>query len=94
MGIKQEHFWCRKRFCDQSLNLSKNFRAVRDFVLSPEINGKVHAMVSLHTHGQLFILPYNYHKQTYPEDYQELVKKFQIFLKKLNFLVRVSPTSE
>uniref|UniRef100_A0A914CH28 Peptidase M14 carboxypeptidase A domain-containing protein n=1 Tax=Acrobeloides nanus TaxID=290746 RepID=A0A914CH28_9BILA len=48
-------------------------RAVRDFVLSPEINGKVHAMVSLHTHGQLFILPYNYHKQTYPEDYQELL---------------------
>ncbi|KAH7730098.1 Protein W01A8.6 [Aphelenchoides avenae] len=47
-------------------------RAVRDFVLSNEINGRVHAMVSMHTHGQLFILPFNYHRKTYPKDYADL----------------------
>ncbi|KAI6234416.1 Peptidase-M14 domain-containing protein [Aphelenchoides fujianensis] len=47
-------------------------RAVRDFLLSPEINGRVAALVSLHTHGQFFILPYNYARKTYPDDYQDL----------------------
>ncbi|CAD5209157.1 unnamed protein product [Bursaphelenchus xylophilus] len=48
--------------------------AMRDFVLTNEINGKVKAMVSLHTHGQLFILPYNFKRRTYPEDYDDLEK--------------------
>ncbi|KIH56548.1 hypothetical protein ANCDUO_13270 [Ancylostoma duodenale] len=47
--------------------------AVRDFVLSHEIYGRLHALVSMHTHGQLWILPYNHHKRTYPEDFRELV---------------------
>ncbi|ETN75335.1 zinc carboxypeptidase [Necator americanus] len=47
-------------------------RAVRDFVLSREIYGRLHALVSMHTHGQLWILPYNHHKRTYPEDFREL----------------------
>ncbi|EYB95982.1 hypothetical protein Y032_0154g2972 [Ancylostoma ceylanicum] len=47
-------------------------RAVRDFVLSHEIYGRLHALVSMHTHGQLWILPYNHHKRTYPEDFREL----------------------
>lgn len=47
-------------------------RAVRDFVMTPEINGNVHAMISMHTHGQLFILPFNYRRRTYPEDYADL----------------------
>ncbi|WKX88749.1 hypothetical protein Q1695_008404 [Nippostrongylus brasiliensis] len=47
-------------------------RAVRDFVLSKEIYGRLHALVSLHTHGQLWILPYNHHKRTYPEDFKDL----------------------
>ncbi|KAK6013896.1 zinc carboxypeptidase, partial [Ostertagia ostertagi] len=47
-------------------------RAVRDFVLSKEVYGRLHALVSMHTHGQLWILPYNHHKRTYPEDFKEL----------------------
>ncbi|CAI4230024.1 unnamed protein product [Auanema sp. JU1783] len=47
-------------------------RAVRDFILSKEIYGRLHALVSLHTHGQLWILPYNHHKRTYPEDFKDL----------------------
>ncbi|CAD6184499.1 unnamed protein product [Caenorhabditis auriculariae] len=49
-------------------------RAVRDFVMSKEIYGRLYAMVSMHTHGQLWILPYNHHKRTYPEDYKDLEK--------------------
>ncbi|XGW23738.1 hypothetical protein V3C99_005728, partial [Haemonchus contortus] len=49
-------------------------RAVRDFVLSKEVYGRLHALVSMHTHGQLWILPYNHHKRTYPEDFKELEK--------------------
>ncbi|VDM85255.1 unnamed protein product [Strongylus vulgaris] len=26
----------------------------------------------MHTHGQLWILPYNHHKRTYPEDFKDL----------------------
>jgi hypothetical protein len=29
-------------------------------------------MVSLHTHGQLLILPYNFQRFTYPEDFKDL----------------------
>uniref|UniRef100_A0A1I7ZDV2 Peptidase_M14 domain-containing protein n=1 Tax=Steinernema glaseri TaxID=37863 RepID=A0A1I7ZDV2_9BILA len=46
--------------------------AVRDFILSKEMKGKVDAYVSLHTHGQIFILPYNDHKKSYPDDYADL----------------------
>ncbi|KAI6208355.1 Peptidase-M14 domain-containing protein [Aphelenchoides besseyi] len=46
--------------------------AIRDFFLSPEINGNVQAVISLHTHGQFFILPYNFARKTYPDDYQDL----------------------
>lgn len=28
--------------------------------------------MSMHTHGQLWILPYNHHKRTYPEDFKDL----------------------
>lgn len=48
-------------------------RALRDYITSDEINGKVHALISMHTHGQLFILPYNYHRKLYPDDYADLV---------------------
>ncbi|EGT43988.1 hypothetical protein CAEBREN_32183 [Caenorhabditis brenneri] len=47
-------------------------RAVRDFVMSSEIYGRLYALVSMHTHGQLWILPYNYHKRTYPQDFKDL----------------------
>ena len=30
--------------------------------------------ISLHTHGQLIILPYNFRRNVYPEDYEELVR--------------------
>lgn len=40
--------------------------------MSSEINDNVKALISLHTHGQLFIVPYNFHRLTYPEDYKDL----------------------
>lgn len=42
--------------------------------MSEEINGAVKGMVSMHTHGQLFILPYNFKRRTYPEDYEDMEK--------------------
>ncbi|CAI5438406.1 unnamed protein product [Caenorhabditis angaria] len=47
-------------------------RAVRDFIMSSEIYGRLYALVSMHTHGQLWILPYNYQKRTYPQDFKDL----------------------
>jgi hypothetical protein len=48
-------------------------RAFRDFFVSPRVNGKIHAFISFHTHGQLFILPYNFKRHQYPSDYPELL---------------------
>ncbi|TKR96837.1 hypothetical protein L596_010799 [Steinernema carpocapsae] len=47
-------------------------RAVRDFIRSSEVKDKIDAYVSLHTHGQIFILPYNDHRKSYPEDFADL----------------------
>ncbi|VDK42300.1 unnamed protein product [Anisakis simplex] len=47
-------------------------RGVRNFILSPEIFYKLDALVSMHTHGQFFILPYNHKRQTYPPDIEDL----------------------
>ena len=44
--------------------------------MSSEIYGRLYALVSMHTHGQLWILPYNYHKRTYPQDFKDLVSVF------------------
>jgi hypothetical protein len=43
--------------------------------MSKEVYGQLYALVSLHTHGQMWILPYNHHKNTYPEDYRDLVSE-------------------
>ncbi|KAK6023205.1 zinc carboxypeptidase, partial [Ostertagia ostertagi] len=63
-----------KDVCCEGVDLNRNYDlgAVRDFVLSKEVYGRLHALVSMHTHGQLWILPYNHHKRTYPEDFKEL----------------------
>lgn len=58
--------------CSKS-NFWRSFRAVRDFIMSSEIYGRLYALVSMHTHGQLWILPYNYQKRTYPQDIKDLV---------------------
>ncbi|VDK38741.1 unnamed protein product [Gongylonema pulchrum] len=47
--------------------------AVRDIMTSAELRGKVDAVISMHTHGQLIILPYNHRRNTYPSDYADLV---------------------
>ncbi|VDM46354.1 unnamed protein product, partial [Toxocara canis] len=47
-------------------------RAVRDFLFSSEVYGKLDALVSMHTHGQFFFLPYNHKRQTYPQDIDDL----------------------
>lgn len=52
-------------------------RAFRDFLLSTEAQ-RIHAFISFHTHGQLFILPYNYKKRVYPTDYPDLVSSYLI----------------
>ncbi|CAJ0956605.1 unnamed protein product, partial [Mesorhabditis belari] len=47
-------------------------RAVRDYVTSRELSGRIHAFFSMHTHGQLWILPYNDHRKHHPKDYADL----------------------
>lgn len=49
-------------------------RAVRDFITGPEVKDKVDALVSMHTHGQFFLLPYNHKRDTYPVDIEDLRK--------------------
>ena len=43
--------------------------------MSKEVYCQLYALVSLHTHGQMWILPYNHNKNTYPEDYRDLVSE-------------------
>uniref|UniRef100_A0A7E4V1C3 Peptidase_M14 domain-containing protein n=1 Tax=Panagrellus redivivus TaxID=6233 RepID=A0A7E4V1C3_PANRE len=47
-------------------------RAFRDFLLSKDAS-RIKAFISFHTHGQLFILPFNFKRKTYPNDYPELL---------------------
>uniref|UniRef100_A0A0N4ZG08 Peptidase_M14 domain-containing protein n=1 Tax=Parastrongyloides trichosuri TaxID=131310 RepID=A0A0N4ZG08_PARTI len=49
-------------------------RAVRDFILSKEIKGKLKGLVSLHTHGQFIVVPYNYKLHEYPPDYDKMME--------------------
>lgn len=49
------------------------FSAIRDFMFSSEIYGRLDALVSLHTYGQLFIFPYNHQRRNYPKDIHDLV---------------------
>ncbi|VDK86718.1 unnamed protein product [Litomosoides sigmodontis] len=48
-------------------------RAVRDFIMSNELRNKTDAVISIHTHGQLIILPYNHRRKAYPSDYVDLM---------------------
>uniref|UniRef100_A0A915Q092 Peptidase M14 carboxypeptidase A domain-containing protein n=1 Tax=Setaria digitata TaxID=48799 RepID=A0A915Q092_9BILA len=48
-------------------------RAVRDFITSINLRDKTDAVISLHTHGQMIILPYNHRRKTYPTDYAHLL---------------------
>uniref|UniRef100_A0A0N5CAZ7 Peptidase_M14 domain-containing protein n=1 Tax=Strongyloides papillosus TaxID=174720 RepID=A0A0N5CAZ7_STREA len=48
--------------------------ALRDFILSPEIKGKLKGLISLHTHGQFIVVPYNYKLHEYPPDYDKLME--------------------
>ncbi|KAM3721033.1 putative carboxypeptidase suro-1 [Dirofilaria immitis] len=62
-------------------------QAVRDFITSNELRGKTDAVISLHTHGQLIILPYNHRRKTYPTDYADLMavaRKAKNAIKKLS----------
>uniref|UniRef100_A0A1I8EGY1 Peptidase_M14 domain-containing protein n=3 Tax=Wuchereria bancrofti TaxID=6293 RepID=A0A1I8EGY1_WUCBA len=62
-------------------------RAVRDFITSNELRNKTDAVISLHTHGQLIILPYNHRRKTYPADYADLMavaQKAKNAIRKLN----------
>ncbi|KAI1731094.1 zinc carboxypeptidase domain-containing protein [Ditylenchus destructor] len=47
-------------------------RAIRDKILSPELNGKVDAFITLHTYSQMWIHPYNHERKSFPDDIQEL----------------------
>ncbi|EPB72200.1 zinc carboxypeptidase [Ancylostoma ceylanicum] len=48
-------------------------RAVRDFLDSDELRGKVDGFITLHSYAQLWIYPYSHAQQNYPEDISELV---------------------
>ncbi|RCN30960.1 shTK domain protein [Ancylostoma caninum] len=47
-------------------------RAVRDFLDSDELRGKVDGFITLHSYAQLWIYPYSHAQQNYPEDISEL----------------------
>uniref|UniRef100_A0A0R3RLT6 Peptidase_M14 domain-containing protein n=1 Tax=Elaeophora elaphi TaxID=1147741 RepID=A0A0R3RLT6_9BILA len=62
-------------------------RAIRDFITSSELRNKTDAVISIHTHGQFIILPYNNRRKTYPADYADLMavaEKVKIAIKKLS----------
>ncbi|VDM97309.1 unnamed protein product [Thelazia callipaeda] len=48
-------------------------RAIRDFFTSDELRNKTDVVISLHTHGQMIILPYNHRRSSYPKDYADLM---------------------
>ncbi|PIO58154.1 zinc carboxypeptidase, partial [Teladorsagia circumcincta] len=47
-------------------------RAVRDYLNSDELQGKVDGFITLHSYAQLWIYPYSHAQQNYPEDISEL----------------------
>ncbi|VDL83185.1 unnamed protein product [Nippostrongylus brasiliensis] len=47
-------------------------RAVRDYLNSDELKGKVDGFITLHSYAQLWIYPYSHAQQNYPEDINEL----------------------
>lgn len=55
------------------INKEINFRAVRDFLLSPEMRGKLDGFITLHTYAQLWIHPYSHQMQSFPDNYAQLV---------------------
>lgn len=66
------------------LALFNSFRAVRDFLLSREMHGKVDGFITLHTYAQLWIHPYSHEVETFPANYVELVNF--IFFRSLPWL--------
>uniref|UniRef100_A0A1I8ENU6 Peptidase_M14 domain-containing protein n=2 Tax=Wuchereria bancrofti TaxID=6293 RepID=A0A1I8ENU6_WUCBA len=48
-------------------------RAVRDFLLSPEMQGKLDGFITLHTYAQLWIHPYSHKEESFPDNYAQLV---------------------
>uniref|UniRef100_A0A8R1HSZ0 ShKT domain-containing protein n=1 Tax=Caenorhabditis japonica TaxID=281687 RepID=A0A8R1HSZ0_CAEJA len=47
-------------------------RSMRDFLTSPELNGKVDAFITLHTYSQMWIHPYSHARKAVPNDIAEL----------------------
>ncbi|KAE9419065.1 hypothetical protein Angca_005111, partial [Angiostrongylus cantonensis] len=47
-------------------------RAVRDFLNTDELRGKVDGFITLHSYAQLWIYPYSHAQQNYPKDISEL----------------------
>nr|CRZ22845.1 BMA-SURO-1 [Brugia malayi] len=47
-------------------------RAVRDFLLSPEMQGKLDGFITLHTYAQLWIHPYSHKEESFPDNYAQL----------------------
>jgi len=47
-------------------------RSFRDFMLSPELYGKVDAYITLHTYSQMWIHPWNHEKSSFPNDVADL----------------------
>uniref|UniRef100_A0A158P8I7 ShKT domain-containing protein n=1 Tax=Angiostrongylus cantonensis TaxID=6313 RepID=A0A158P8I7_ANGCA len=48
------------------------FSAVRDFLNTDELRGKVDGFITLHSYAQLWIYPYSHAQQNYPKDISEL----------------------
>ncbi|KAM3720854.1 putative carboxypeptidase suro-1 [Dirofilaria immitis] len=47
-------------------------RAIKDFLLSPEMRGKLDGFITLHTYAQLWIHPYSHKVKSFPDNYVQL----------------------
>lgn len=63
---------CSDIYQGQSAFSEPESRAIRDKMLSPELNGKVDAFITLHTYSQMWIHPYNHERRTFPDDIIDL----------------------
>ncbi|VDN02426.1 unnamed protein product [Thelazia callipaeda] len=65
---------CSHLYHGESAFSEPETRAVKDFLLSPEMKGKLDGFITLHTYAQLWIHPYSHKVETYPENHVELAR--------------------
>ncbi|VDM37460.1 unnamed protein product [Toxocara canis] len=74
---------CSNLYSGEKVFSEPESRAVRDFLMSKEMKGKLDAFITLHTYAQLWIHPYSHETETYPMDYIELKRTAKRAIDKL-----------